>query len=138
MNLCKIFLCASVFAVMSAWSVAYAGGLAGHWTAEFDSPIGPQKYTYDFKTEGDKTTGKATYDHSMGKGEAVLSDIKLSGEDVSFAETVDIQGTPLAITYTGKLSGDEMKLTRQVGDFGTEEIVAKRAAAAASAPAEKK
>lgn len=139
MKLCKTFLCASVFAVMSAVSVAYAGGLAGHWTAEFDSPIGPQKYTYDFKTEGDKTTGKAAYDHSMGKGEAVLSDIKLSGEDVSFAETVDIQGTPLAITYTGKISGDEMKLTRQVGDFGSEEIVAKRVpAAATSAPTEKK
>lgn len=139
MKLCKTFLCASVFAVMSALSVAYAGGLAGHWTAEFDSPIGPQKYTYDFKTEGDKTTGKATHDHSMGKGEAVLSEIKLSGEDVAFVEKVEIQGTPLTITYTGKLSGDEMKLTRQVGDFGSEEIVAKRATAAAtSAPAETK
>lgn len=138
MNLCKTLLHTSAFALISAFSVVHAAELAGHWTAEFDSAIGPQKYTYDFKTEGDKTTGKATYDHSMGKGEAVLSDIKLSGEDVSFAETVDLQGTPLAITYTGKLSGDEMKLTRQVGDFGTEEIVAKRAAAAASAPAEKK
>jgi hypothetical protein len=139
MNLCKTLLRTSAFALISAFSVVHAAELAGHWTSEFESQIGPQKYTYDFKTEGDKTTGKATYDHSMGKGEAVLSEIKLSGEDVSFAETVDLQGTPLAITYTGKLSGDEMKLTRQVGDFGSEEIVAKRVpAAAAPTPAEKK
>jgi hypothetical protein len=30
------------------------------------------------------------------------------------------------ITYTGKISGDEIKFTRKVGDFATEEITAKR------------
>lgn len=132
MNLRKTLSLAAAVAVFSGLSLVHAAGLDGHWTAEFDSPIGQQKYTYDFKTEDSKTTGKATYDHSMGKGESELADIKLSGDNVSFTETVKIQGSDLKITYAGKLSGDEMKLSREVGEFGTEQLVAKRAAAAAA------
>ena len=40
---------------------------------------------------------------------------------------LDFQGQQLRIEYKGKIAGDEMKLTRQVGDVGTEELVAKRA-----------
>jgi hypothetical protein len=124
-------------ALFSLVSFVRAADLAGHWTAEFDSQIGVQKYTYDFKVDGDKITGKATYDHSMGKGESELTAIKVTGDAVSFTEPLKIQGNELTITYTGKLSGDELKLTRQVGDFGTEQVVAKRApvASAPSKPA---
>lgn len=120
---------ASVFVA----SLASAGDLVGHWTAEFDSQIGPQKYEYDFKSQGDKLTGRAKYDHSMGKGETDLNDIKSTGDDVSFVEKLTFDGNSVVITYTGKISGDEMKLTRQVGEFATEQIVAKRAKAEAPA-----
>jgi hypothetical protein len=139
MNLRKSLSLAATIIAVSASSLVHAATLTGHWTSEFDSQIGPQKYTYDFKTEGDKTTGKATYDHSMGKGEVDLAAIKLNGDEVSFTETVNIQGNPLTISYTGKIAGDEMKLTRQVGDYGTEQIVAKRVSGTAAAkPADKK
>jgi hypothetical protein len=117
----------TLIASVALASLAQAGDLVGHWTAEFDSQIGQQKYEYDFKGEGDALTGKAKYNHSMGKGESELSAIKTSGDDVSFVEKVTFDGNTLVITYTGKIVGDEMKLTRQVGDFGTEQIVAKRA-----------
>jgi hypothetical protein len=42
-------------------------------------------------------------------------------------ENLDFQGQPLRITYKGKVSGEEIKFTRQVGDVATEEFVAKRA-----------
>ncbi|HVZ22998.1 MAG TPA: hypothetical protein VG871_18120, partial [Vicinamibacterales bacterium] len=119
-----------------SFAAAHAADLAGHWTSEFDSQIGPQKYTYDFKIEGDHVTGTATYDHSMGKGESKLTGIKLNGDNVSFTESLSLDGTDLVITYTGTLGADEMKLTRQVGDFATEHIVVKRAKPA-DAPAEK-
>lgn len=139
MNLRNTLSLVAAIAITSGFSVVHAAELAGHWTSEFESQIGTQKYTYDFKTEGEKTTGKATYEHSMGKGESDLSAIKLSGDDVSFSEAVNIQGNAMTITYTGKISGDEMKLTRQVGDIATEQIVAKRGPApAAEKPAEKK
>lgn len=135
MNLSKsLRYTAAVLAITCSVALAHASDLAGHWTAEFDSPIGAQKYTYDFKTEGDKTTGKATYDHSMGKGESELSAITVKGDDVSFTETVKIQGNDLKITYTGKIAGDEMKLSREVGEYGTEQLVAKRGA---TVPADK-
>ena len=118
-------LCLALF-VLSGLGLTHAAELAGHWTAEFDSGIGKQKYTYDFKAEGDKLTGKANYDHSMGKGENELKEIKVTGDDVFFAENFSAQGQTIRITYTGKIAGDEMKLTRQVGDFATEQIVAKR------------
>jgi hypothetical protein len=107
-------------------SLSRAADLAGKWTAEFDSPIGVQKYAYEFKAEGDKLTGKATFEHSMGKGDSPLKDIKVKDGDVSFVETMKIQDMEIVITYTGKLAGDELKLTRAVGDFGTEQLVAKR------------
>ena len=117
-SLAVLFLC--------GLSLANAAELAGKWTSEFDSQIGVQKYSYEFKSEGDKFTGKASYDHSMGKGDSVLKDIKVAGEDVSFAEGLKINDSDITVTYTGKISGDEMKLTRVVGDFGTEQLVAKR------------
>ena len=121
--------------VLCGFSFSQAAELVGHWTSVFESQIGQQKYTFDFTREGTELTGKATYDHSMGKGESKIVDIKVSGDDVSFVEPLNIGGNEIKITYSGKLSGDEMKLTRVVGDFGTEEIVAKRAAAAKPADA---
>jgi hypothetical protein len=47
---------------------------------------------------------------------------------VSFVEMLKFQDMEIRITYTGKIaSSDEIRFTRQVGDFATEELVAKRA-----------
>ncbi len=54
----------------------------------------------------------------------------MDGDKVSFVEMLDFQGNEIRITYTGTISGNEMKLTRAVGDFAKEEIVAKREAEA--------
>ena len=120
---------------LSGLGLARAADVAGKWSAEFDSQIGIQKYTYEFKADGDKLSGTATYDHSMGKGEAELKQIKLSGDDLSFVEPMKLEGNEVTITYTGKVAGDEIKFTRNVGDFGTEQLVAKRQKAPESKPA---
>jgi hypothetical protein len=109
---------------------AAAADLLGRWTAEFDSPIGVQKYVYEFTKSGDALAGQATYDHSMGKGTSPLKDVKVEGDKVSFSEPLTIQGNEITITYSGTLVGDELKLARVVGDFGTEQLTAKRAEAA--------
>jgi len=125
MNLRKILAVGALMILSSG--LALAAELAGKWTSEFDTQIGIQKYSYVFKTDGDKLSGKATFEHSMGSGEVELQEIKLSGDDISFVEPLKMQDQEIRITYTGKISGDEMKLTRQVGEFATEELVAKRA-----------
>jgi hypothetical protein len=135
MNLPKNLLLAAI--AFASFTFAHAADLAGKWTAEFESPIGLQKYTYEFKVEGDKITGKASYDHSMGKGDSELKNIKVVKDDVSFVENLKLADMEIAVTYTGKLAGDEIKFTRTVGDFGTEPLVAKRVKPEAPKPAAK-
>jgi hypothetical protein len=60
------------------------------------------------------------------KHKADLKDVKIVGEEVSFVEMLDFQGNAISISYKGKIAGDEIKFTRQVGEFATEELVAKR------------
>ena len=128
------FLKTCILAGFFLSTLSHAASLAGKWTAEFDSQIGVQKYSYEFKIEDEKITGKAAFEHSMGKGETALKNIKLAGEDISFVEPFKFDGNEIAITYTGKITGDEIKLTRNVGDFATEQIVAKRLKAPVSKP----
>ena len=101
---------------------AYADA-TGKWSAEFETQIGQQKYSFDLKVEGSNLTGKVT----SPRGTQDIKDGKVSGDEVSFVEMLDLQGQQIRIEYTGKVSGDEMKLTRKVGDIGQSEAVAKRA-----------
>lgn len=111
-----------LFAVLALTTIAFAADVDGIWTATFDTQIGEQHYTYTFKADGEKLTGTAKND----RGERPIEDGTIKGDNISFTENLDFQGQKLTITYTGKLSGDEIKFTRQVGTFATEEIVAKR------------
>ena len=105
---------------------ALATDATGKWKAEFDTQVGVQKYTFDLKVEGGKVTGKASFERMGQKGEVDLQEGKVNADDISFTEALDFQGNKIAITYTGKVAGDEIKFTRKVGDFATEEFVAKR------------
>jgi hypothetical protein len=106
---------------------ALAADLAGKWTTEFDTQVGPQKYTFDLKVDGEKVTGKAFFERMGQKGEADLLEGKLVGDEVSFAETFDAMGSTVRIEYKGTVKGDEIAFTRKVGEFGTEQFVARRA-----------
>lgn len=116
-----------ILALLLAALPVSAADLVGRWTAEFDSPIGVQKYVYEFKKAGEALTGEANFEHSMGKGTVKLQDVKVDGEKVSFVEPLSFDGNEITITYSGTLAGDELKLTRDVGDFGSEQLTAKRA-----------
>ena len=115
--------------LIAAAASAGSANLLGRWNAEFDSPIGVQKYVYEFKNSGGVLAGEATYEHTMGKGTVQLNDLKLEGAKVSFTEPLTIDGNKITITYSGTLAGDELNLTRNVGQFGTEQLTAKRAGA---------
>ena len=71
-------------------------------------------------------TGKASSDIGGEKRAVELKDGKLKGEDITFYETFEFQGNSIRIDYQGKVAGDEIKFTRKVGEFATEELVAKR------------
>jgi hypothetical protein len=134
----KIRSLALLASLMALALPAAAADLAGRWTAEFESPIGVQKYVYEFTKTGDTVTGEATFERSIGNGKAALKNVKVEGDKISFEEPLSVEGNELTITYSGTLAGDELKLERKVGDFGTEQLTAKRAAAPAAPPAAKK
>src|SRR5437763_739465 len=114
-----------------------AADVTGTWKSEFDSQVGHQKYTFTFKQEGAKLTGKANSEVEDRKREAELKEGKVDGDAISFVEMLKIQDNDVRITYTGKLSADreEIKFTREVGDFAKTEIVAKREPADSAAKA---
>ena len=129
------FKLVSLFLFAVAWStLARAAAIDGRWSAEFDTQVGPQKYVFDFTAEGEKLTAKAAWERMGEKGDIVLLEGKIVADEVSFVEPINAQGMEIRIVYHGKLAGDEIKFTRTVGDFATEELVAKRLKAGASAP----
>jgi enterochelin esterase-like enzyme len=111
----------------------FSADVTGTWKTEFDTQIGLQKYTYTLKQDGTKVTGKASADIAGEKREAELKDGKLDGETLSFVEMLSFQGNEIRITYQGKVAGNEIKFTREVGEFAKEELTAKRDAPPAPA-----
>jgi hypothetical protein len=125
MRLSRILAAVAALALVGSLP-ALAGDVSGKWTAQFDTQVGVQKYTFDLKADGDKLTGSAAFERMGEKGTAELKEGKLEGDKLSFVEMLEMQGNQLRIEYTGVLAGDEIKFTRKVGDFATEEFVAKR------------
>jgi hypothetical protein len=113
-----------VAAALAFAHVAVAADITGKWTASFDTQIGVQNYSYDFTVKDGKLTGRAKSEN----GDTEIQDGKVDGDKVTFVEMLNFQGMEIRIAYTGKIvSADEIKFTRNVADFATEELVAKRA-----------
>ena len=113
----------STIAALLLFSSARAADVSGTWTAEFDTQVGKQNYTYILKVSGSQLTGKA----KSANGETELEDGKVEGDAVTFVEMLNFQGMELKVTYTGKVvSADEIKFTRDVAGMVQEDLVAKR------------
>jgi hypothetical protein len=115
---------AALFVLLVATRAA-AADVSGTWKASFDTQIGQQNYTYTFAVKDGALTGTA--ESEMG-GKTEIKEGKVDGDKISFVELFKFQDMEIRIVYTGKVtSADEIKFTRQVADFATEELVAKRA-----------
>jgi hypothetical protein len=117
----------TVSAVLLCLVPAFAADISGKWTTSIKTMIGEMSYTFDFKAEGGKLTGKAVMSMGNESSESVLTEGSVKGDEISFVETLKVQGQELRCEYKGKISGDEIRGSRQVGSYGTEEFVAKRA-----------
>jgi hypothetical protein len=97
--------------------------ISGKWTASFDTQIGVQNYTYDFVLKGNVLSGTL----SSTNGTSKMAPGRVEGDKVTFVETLTFMDMDIAVTYAGQIvSADEIKFTRNVGEFATEELVAKR------------
>jgi hypothetical protein len=110
--------------LLVAGAQAWTQDVTGTWKASFDTQIGRMDYTYTFAVKDATLTGKIQSE--MG-GTTDVIDGKVDGDKVSFVEIFKYQGAEIRISYSGKVtSADEIRFTRQVAEFATEEVVAKR------------
>jgi len=112
--------------------------VAGKWKSQFDSQIGQQNYIFEFKVDGTNVTGTATGERQMGTNTVAITEGKITKDGVFFVEPLKLQDNDIRIEYSGKVSGDELKLHRKVGDFAEYDIVAKRVKAGDAASSETK
>jgi hypothetical protein len=103
--------------------LAFAADVAGTWTAEIETPAGIQKMTLEFTHEGGQIAGNITTEQ-MGKLE--IKEGKLEEGAISFVQVANLQDKEVRYEYKGTVSGDEIKFSRQGGEAGTQEFVAKR------------
>jgi len=112
--------------------------VAGKWKSQFDSQIGQQNYTFEFKVDGTNVTGTATGERQMGTNTVAITDGRITKDGIFFVEPLKLQDNDIRIEYSGKVSGDELKLHRKVGDLAEYDIVAKRVKADDAAASEAK
>ncbi|HMO63858.1 MAG TPA: alpha/beta hydrolase-fold protein [Verrucomicrobiota bacterium] len=110
-----------------------ASDIAGRWQAEFDTLVGLQKYQFDFEGKEGKLIAKATAEAREQKRDVAFMEAKLAGDAVTFVEMRQIQDNEIRIEYAGKVMDNGIQFTRKVGDFGSQEFLATRVAAAAPA-----
>ena len=96
----------------------------GTWAGAIETQVGVQNYTFTFKVDGAKVTGKAK--SAFANAETDITEGVIKGDEISFVENLNYEGMPLRITYKGKISGDEIKFIRNVAEIADEPFVAKR------------
>ena len=126
MNRKTLFL--SMCLTLTLAALAFAADVSGKWTAQVPGRGGQTaENTFTLKVEGDKLTGTIT----SPQGETAIADGKVSGDDISFSITREVQGNTFKAVYKGKVSGDEIKFTRTIeggpGNMPAVEFTAKRA-----------
>jgi len=91
---------------------ALAADITGNWKATAEGPNGAMERTFTFKQEGTKLTGETV---SSVVGKSVINDGKVEGDTVTFSINAEFGGNAMTIKYTGKISGNEIKLKSDAG-----------------------
>lgn len=105
---------------------ALAADVNGKWVAQMPGRGGQtHEATFTFKADGDMLTGSI----SGPRGEMQISDGKITGDEISFSQTMEFKGNQMKVKYTGTVSGDQIKFTRmrEGGQGHGQEFTAKRA-----------
>ena len=86
--------------------LAFAADIDGKWTGSISTPNGDFPQTFTFKAEGAMLTGSLEFMPGMA---IPITDGKVDGNNISFTVNLDF-GMPFKLTYTGVVSGNELKV----------------------------
>jgi hypothetical protein len=123
-----------LFALTSAWAADVTGKWIAH--APGGQGQGDSEITLVFKVDGNSLTG--TLNNSLMPGDVSINEGKVNGDDISFSLMRKFGESEMKVVWKGKISGDEIKFTREAqggmaggpgGGAGAAatEIIAKRA-----------
>ena len=107
--------------------LALGADVSGQWTGQVPGRDGQTtESTFTFKVDGSTLTGSV----STPRGERPIEEGKISGDEISFSQTLEMGGNKMKILYKGKVSDSEIKFTRQRegGQGAAQEFAAKRKA----------
>jgi hypothetical protein len=109
--------------LMAFSTAALAADVTGKWKANFEGPMGSMETVFTFQASGEQLAGTVT--NPMG-GEDKVQEGKVKGDEISFLTVVGER--QFKINYTGKVAGDELKLSMSFGggDMPPFEVTAKR------------
>ena len=93
----------------------FGADISGKWKGTAEGPNGTIERTFTFKVDGNKLTGES---ESQMLGKATISDGKIDGDNISFTINANFQGNEMKLEYSGKVVGDEIKLTVSIPAAG--------------------
>lgn len=127
MNRLRSFLVVAVMMLASSQALTAQGGpavdITGKWSFTVTTDAGTGTPTVTLKQRGDSLTGHYS---SQALGEADITGT-VKDRKLTFKFVAEVQGTSLAITYTGSVeSADALKGTVDIGGQASGSFTAKR------------
>ena len=110
----RIFVLATGLLLIAGF--AFAADIDGKWTGQIAGMGGdPMTLTYTFKANGTTLTGT-----SLGPDgtEIQIKNGKIDANNISFQIVIDFGGNEMKMDYKGVLSGDQIKLSFDMGMGG--------------------
>ena len=116
-----IALCAMVLLVIPM--SALQANVAGEWEMTTEVRQGPRTTNFKIQQNGEKIT--VTMPGMRGEGE-IKGEGTIKGNEIEWSITRSTQRGDFTITYKGKVEGNTMSGTFEMGDFGSREWTAKK------------
>jgi len=112
-----------LFVLFAALPFAQAAtDLAGEWDLTTISPVGENTNTVEFKKEGDAWKALA----KSPQGERPYDSTAVDGNKVTLVLTIDFQGQPMTITYSGTVADNQINGSADFGGLAMGSFSAKR------------
>jgi hypothetical protein len=116
-----IALCAMALLVIPL--SALQANVAGEWEMTSEGRQGPRTTSIKIEQDGEKIT--VTMPGFRGEGE-MKAEGTIKGNEIEWSITRQTQRGDMTITYKGKVEGNTMSGTVQMGDFASREWTAKK------------
>ena len=113
---------ALLVAMMVVAAPAWAADVDGRWAGTMSTPGGDFPVSFVFKADGDKLTGTML---GMDGTPIPIANGTVTGDKIAYLVSVDAGGMVFEISFTGVVSGTEIRLEASVFDMPIPLVVRK-------------